>query len=162
MNFDRLDKLLYESTKSPNSTLVKARYLTALDNNYPLIRAEVSKLQAELDDYHKLTAETNAVRFREQAEWRRIQAELVSYKASEQAWKRRHDGRCEQLAKFEAERDQAREREAELRRLLEISFPYVESHAIAEHMLDGFRPQIRPLDKVVEEIRQVLFTQETK
>ena len=79
----------------------------------------IGQLQTEVEEYHKLTAETNAVRFREQAERQR------------------------------------------LRRLLEISFPYVESQAEAEHMLDGFRPQTRPLDKVVEEIRQALFMQET-
>ena len=80
----------------------------------------IEKLQAEVEEYHKLTAETNAARLKEQAERQK------------------------------------------LRRLLEISLPYVESQAKAEHLLDGFRPQIRPLDKVVEEIRQALFTQETK
>ena len=43
-----------------------------------------------------------------------------------------------------------------LRRLLTIALPHVEASAGAEHLFDGFRPQRRPLDGVVEEIRAAL------
>lgn len=40
-----------------------------------------------------------------------------------------------------------------LRRLLRLALPHVEASAGASHLLDGFRPQVRTLDALVEEIR---------
>lgn len=47
-----------------------------------------------------------------------------------------------------------------VKRLLAISLPHVEASAGAEHLFDGFRPQRRPTDAVVEEIRAALAQHE--
>lgn len=47
-----------------------------------------------------------------------------------------------------------------LRRLLRLALPHVEASSGAEHLLDGFRRQVRPLDALVEEIRAALTTTE--
>ena len=224
----------------------------------------IEKLQTEVEEYHKLTADTNAARFKEQAERQRLQAErdalfeekntllgqlpsgmrhcTIQFKecAKGHGWLTatnwiQHDcPTCErdalmgQVAKLReagnaldgalgggedevlpaienwrkqvkpsqeiamADRTELIERVtseftvhsksvgyklkplgadiiealkadaaevANLRRLLEISFLFVDSQAKAEHLLDGFKYQTRPLDKVVEEIRQALFSQ---
>ena len=51
-----------------------------------------------------------------------------------------------------------RNREEELEFLLEVTLPYIEAQAGAEHMLDGFGPrQERPIDKLVERITYVIY-----
>ena len=56
--------------------------------------------------------------------------------------------------------DQDRTIEADnLRRLLRLAAPHVEASAGASHLLDGFRPRVRPLDALVEEIRAALTTE---
>lgn len=40
--------------------------------------------------------------------------------------------------------------------LLQAAYPHVESQAQAEHLLDGFKKQERPTDRLVHQIREVL------
>lgn len=55
-----------------------------------------------------------------------------------------------------ADRDRLAAELANMKRLLAVALPHVEASAGAEHLFDGFRPQRRPLDGVVEEIRSAV------
>ena len=50
----------------------------------------------------------------------------------------------------------SRAESAALSSLLTAALTHVEASAGAQHLLDGFRPQVRPLDALVQEIREAL------
>jgi predicted transcriptional regulator len=61
------------------------------------------------------------------------------------------DCREAQFAEIKAERDS-------LRALLTQCAPHVLASAEAEHLLDGFRRQARPLDDLANRVREVVAT----